>query len=367
MHSSDSHHSYDTSGAAGQTGHSAGLWLAASLCVFVLGLTLFLGFTLLPEWRASGASAMEALLRDLPIGISMSGDSVLMLALNKAALLCLAVLPVMLLEAALCGWRASSFARLMPGRSTSASYDLLIFTLHLGGLWKFVIQIFTLGGMILVTVLMAQLIVMCGLFGLRLHTGSVIADVALAFVLFTFTDYWCHRFFHTRTFWPLHRMHHSATEMTSLNLWRNHPVAPAFEAFFKVWPFALFDLPPLAVTGIGLVVLAYLHLIHSNIGWHWGWFGRWILIPPAGHWMHHSDDPNLYGRNLGIPVIWDRLFGTFADPRLAVGVERLGVSDAEANTGRLHVEAWRDLVEWLRGLWRLVPTPGRGDKLTSGD
>jgi len=70
--------------------------------------------------------------------------------------------------------------------------------------------------------------------------------------------------------------------------------------------------------------------------------------------MHHSDDPYFYGRNLGIPVIWDRLFGTFADPRLAAGIERFGVCDAPTNTGRPHVEAWRDLMQWRRAIWRLV-------------
>ncbi|WP_431284864.1 sterol desaturase family protein [Humitalea sp. 24SJ18S-53] len=339
--------------------------MAAAFLLSATGSVLLLGFTLLPDWRAAGASAMDGLLGELPFGLS--GEAAFVLALNKAMLLCLAVLPVMLLETALCGWHRSSFARLLPGRSTSAGYDLLIFALHLMGLWKFLVAACTLGGMVLVSALTAQLVADFTAQGLRIRTGSVPVDIALAFVLFTFADYWSHRFFHTRTFWPLHRIHHSATEMTSLTLWRNHPVAPAIEAFFKVWPFALFDVPALAVTLIGFALLAYLHLIHSNIGWHWGWFGRWILIPPAGHWIHHAHDAELHGRNLGIPVIWDRLFGTFADPRLASGVHRLGVSDAASNTGRPHAEVWHDLVEWLGGLWRLLPRFDRRKEASGSD
>jgi sterol desaturase/sphingolipid hydroxylase (fatty acid hydroxylase superfamily) len=192
-------------------------------------------------------------------------------------------------------------------------------------------------------VLLAQVAAQVAAQGLKLHSGSVALDCVLAFILFTFTDYWSHRLFHGRTFWPLHRMHHSATEMTALTLWRNHPTAPVLEVFFKVWPLMLFDAPAAVVAGVGLGVQVYQHLVHSNIAWHWGWFGRWVLQPPAAHRLHHAMDPVLHDRNLGIPVVWDRLFGTWADPRQAGPHLAIGVADSATNTGRLHLEAWQDL------------------------
>lgn len=326
----------------------AGLMVLGLAVAFAAaGLVLVLGVALLPEWHATGLALAAQAVALLPFNVR--SEAALALVLNKAALICAAILPVMALEAALSGWQHSSFARLAR-RSTSSSYDLLIFALNLFGLWKFIVQLFTLGGMIVVGALTAMLVAEVAQAGVRLHTGIVALDVALAFVVFTLADYASHRLFHTRAFWPLHRMHHSATEMTALTLWRNHPVAPAIEAFFKVVPFLLFDVPAAAVTVIGLVVLAYQHLIHSNIGWHWGWFGRWVLLPPSAHRIHHSTDPALYGRNLGIPAIWDRLFGTFTDPRLGTPDLPVGVTDVPTNTGRPHVEAWADLKEWLRGL-----------------
>ena len=329
-------------------------WPLAGLVVLGLavafaatGLVLVLGVALLPEWHAAGLALAEQAVALLPFDVQ--SEAALALVLNKAALICVAILPVMALEAALGGWQYSSFARLAR-RSTSSSYDLLIFALNLLGIWKFIVQLFTLGGMIVVGALTAMLVAEVAQAGVRFRTGHVALDVALAFLVFTLADYASHRMFHTRAFWPLHRMHHSATEMTALTLWRNHPVAPAIEAFFKVVPFLLFDVPAAAVAVIGLIVLIYLHLIHSNIGWHWGWFGRWVLLPPSAHRIHHSTDPALYGRNLGIPVIWDRLFGTFTDPRLGTLDMPVGVTDVPTNTGRPHMEAWADLKEWVGGL-----------------
>jgi sterol desaturase/sphingolipid hydroxylase (fatty acid hydroxylase superfamily) len=185
-------------------------------------------------------------------------------------------------------------------------------------------------------------------FQLRIYTGSVAADAALAFLVFTFCDYWNHRLQHTSPLWPLHRVHHAAEEMTVLTLWRQHPSISAVEPFFKLWPLALFDVSGQCVAIAGMVIVAYEHLIHSNLRWNWGWFGRWVLIPPTGHRLHHYIDPACQMKNLGIPVLWDRLFGTW-DGGPPPG-EQLGIADVAYNTGHPFREAWRDLVEFLTGL-----------------
>jgi sterol desaturase/sphingolipid hydroxylase (fatty acid hydroxylase superfamily) len=45
---------------------------------------------------------------------------------------------------------------------------------------------------------------------------------------------------------------------------------------------------------------------------------RWVLISPALHRIHHSLEETAQQRNFGDTfVIWDRIFGTYADERLA--------------------------------------------------
>ncbi len=47
----------------------------------------------------------------------------------------------------------------------------------------------------------------------------------------------------------------------------------------------------------------YQLLVHTNVTWTWGWFGRWVLISPAAHRLHHSTNPEHYGKNLSVLTI----------------------------------------------------------------
>jgi sterol desaturase/sphingolipid hydroxylase (fatty acid hydroxylase superfamily) len=55
---------------------------------------------------------------------------------------------------------------------------------------------------------------------------------------------------------------------------------------------------------------------HSKINSNWGFIGKYILVAPASHRVHHSNNPEHYGKNLGsILIIWDRIFGTYYQPK----------------------------------------------------
>ena len=122
--------------------------------------------------------------------------------------------------------------------------------------------------------------------------------------------------------WSLHRVHHSATNLTPLTLFRVHPVESIF--YFArglivfglvsgifVWLFGskVNGLHVLGVDLFGFIFAAMAsNLRHSPI---WLSFGKLenFLISPAQHQLHHSMDhghPN-YGTCL---AIWDRIIGT---------------------------------------------------------
>ncbi len=269
----------------------------------------------------------------------------------RLLVLVISLVPVLLFETWVVGYQNSSMGRLFSGRSVSATYDLAIFALVLCGLWTFLSVVLGFGMSWLLEQMNHSMPTDRSIHDLKIRTGSFWGDLSLYFVALTFFDYWTHRLFHMKPLWYLHRMHHSATEMTVLTLWRGHPAAPVVESVLRTWPLALFDMSAACTALIAYFVVSYEYLIHSNLPWTWGWFGRWVLIPPAGHRIHHSSDPAHVSVNLGIVVLWDRLFGTWRGS--GIGTESIGVVGVPYNSGRYLEEAWRDLLVFLRALLKM--------------
>jgi sterol desaturase/sphingolipid hydroxylase (fatty acid hydroxylase superfamily) len=340
--------------------------LAVALLVLAVitwtGLLAGLASVLLVDHlRGSLAGWIDGLRIELPLAGRVSGEALLTRVVDKLAMLSFAIVPVLLLETAVLGARDSSLWRMFRGRSVSSLTDLAIYCLNLFGLWKYACILLTFGAVFVANFAVGNIVAAIARFQLRIHSGSVPADAALAFLLFTFCDYWNHRLQHRSPLWPLHRIHHAAEEMTVLTLWRQHPAIAAIEPFIKLWPLALFDVSGQAVAISGIVIVGYEHLIHSNLRWNWGWFGRWVLIPPTGHRLHHHIDPVCQGKNLGIPVLWDRLFGTW-DGNAPPG-ERLGIAEVRYNTGHPIREVWRDLMDFLSGFGQWAKgLAGRGSR-----
>src|SRR5690349_21118919 len=73
-------------------------------------------------------------------------------------------------------------------------------------------------------------------FEIRTLTGHAVTDGLLYYVTYQFCDYWTHRLNHTRLFWPLHRIHHSATSLSPLVAYRFHPMERAIVSFLTILP-----------------------------------------------------------------------------------------------------------------------------------
>ncbi len=336
---------------SGQIGPLAIALIAGGILAWAAVLAILLVVLLWADGRVVLAGWIDGCQLNLPYYGRLSGEAAIAKFIDKLAMLAFAIVPVLMLETAVCGYRGGSLWRLTQGRSPSAIHDLIVYALNFAGLWKYLSILLSFGAVLAVGLVAGGIIQAFVQFDLRIRTGSLILDTALGFLLFTFCDYWNHRLQHRQPLWPLHRVHHAADEMTVLTLWRAHPTISAVEPLFKLWPLAVFDVPAETVAVIAMMTVTYVHLIHSNLRWDWGWFGRWVLIPPIGHRLHHHIDPENQSKNLGIPVIWDRLFGTW-DGRHPPD-DRLGISDMPYNRS-MPREIWRDLVDFLRESWRFV-------------
>ncbi|MBK9469705.1 MAG: sterol desaturase family protein [Gammaproteobacteria bacterium] len=66
---------------------------------------------------------------------------------------------------------------------------------------------------------------------------------------------------------------------------------------------------------VGLIDLLYQYWVHTELIGRLGILDR-ILVTPSNHRVHHGQNDYCIDKNYGgILVLWDRLFGTFADER----------------------------------------------------
>jgi sterol desaturase/sphingolipid hydroxylase (fatty acid hydroxylase superfamily) len=150
------------------------------------------------------------------------------------------------------------------------------------------------------------------------HAGGhgVVADMLIGYVSLTFVYYWWHRARHEVPFlWRwFHQVHHSATRIEVITSFYKHPVEVLVNGVLSsLIVYALLGLQPtaaaLAVTLTGLAELVY----HWNVKTPY-WLG-FVFQRPESHCVHHQR-----GRHTGnfsdLPL-WDMLFGTFDNPRVA--------------------------------------------------
>ena len=151
------------------------------------------------------------------------------------------------------------------------------------------------------------------------------------FTIFQFTlddlsKYIVHRFMHKwPILWALHKVHHSATTLTPMTVFRTHPLegiifsirsaitqAIGISLFFYLFGNAV-DL--YTILGVNIFVFLFnifgSNLRHSHIGIrYWRWL-EYVLISPAQHQLHHSIAKAHHDKNFGATLaLWDWLFGS---------------------------------------------------------
>lgn len=140
--------------------------------------------------------------------------------------------------------------------------------------------------------------------------------------------YWMHRLEHAiPALWALHKFHHSAETLSLLTSARTTQLTRGIETALVFAPAALLmnataPVPAIASPAFAIAVIYFVYstfvaingwFVHSNMTTDYGWIGRWLLVSPAMHRLHHAKSPSYHDRNFTFDlVLWDRLFGTYA-------------------------------------------------------
>ena len=172
-----------------------------------------------------------------------------------------------------------------------------------------------------------------GLQGILDHypIATSIAIAAQLFLFAEFLGYAGHYLLHRiPLLWAFHSAHHSAEVLTPLTLFRVHPVDELVSAVIRAVGIGVgtgiytgtshIDLPLGTLYGVNaiffIIHLAGHCLRHSHVWFSYGPVVSWILLSPAQHQIHHSNDAKHFNANFGnVLSIWDALFGTLYIPK----------------------------------------------------
>lgn len=135
-----------------------------------------------------------------------------------------------------------------------------------------------------------------------------------AFVGVDFFYYWWHRMSHeVNVLWAAHVVHHQSEDY-NLAVALRQSVLTSWSSL----PFYL----PLAVLGVEPVVFATIHAFSTLYQFwiHTELVGKvrgpldWVLNLPSHHRVHHAINEPYLDKNYGATlIVWDRLFGTYAE------------------------------------------------------
>lgn len=140
--------------------------------------------------------------------------------------------------------------------------------------------------------------------------------VWIALILATdFVWYWYHRMGHKiNLFWGFHVVHHTSEEFnytagTRITVFQ----AVVRTAFWSVLPLIGFPAP--MITTMLIVHGLYPFFTHTQVIGKLGIL-EYIMVTPSHHRVHHASNEGYLDKNFGdMFIIWDKLFGTFAEEK----------------------------------------------------
>ncbi len=217
----------------------------------------------------------------------------------------------------------------------------------------------SLGGIYLVVEALFQALLLVHIYGFiydhRLMTIEITPLTFFAlFIGLEFSYYWFHRASHRiRWFWAAHVAHHASEHMNFTTASRQS--ALYFFAGYWVFyiPLVWLGFEPIWVLFMYSLNLAYQFFIHTQ------WIPKlhpvieFIFDTPSHHRAHHGRNERYIDKNYGgVLIIFDRLFGTFAEEIDEVPVD-YGITRQVDSYNPL----WLNLHEWV-DMFRDVMQPG---------
>jgi sterol desaturase/sphingolipid hydroxylase (fatty acid hydroxylase superfamily) len=134
-----------------------------------------------------------------------------------------------------------------------------------------------------------------------------------ALLFYDFCYYWLHRAGHrVAVLWAAHAVHHQSEDYNLGTALRQTSSGFLLGGLFYL-PMAVAGVPPLVFGTVALIDLLYQFWVHTQQVGKLGWFDRWFCSP-SNHRVHHAVNDRYLDKNYGgILILWDRLFGSFAE------------------------------------------------------
>jgi alkylglycerol monooxygenase len=170
---------------------------------------------------------------------------------------------------------------------------------------------------------------------------------AAALLVYDFLYYWFHRLSHeVAVLWAAHVVHHTSEYFNLSTALRQTSTGAALGWLFYL-PMAVAGVPPMMFVVVALINLLYQYWPHTQLIGKLGWVDR-VFVTPSNHRVHHGQNDYCIDRNYGgILILWDRLFGSFAEERddepVCFGV-RKPLASFNPLWGNVHyyVDLWRE-------------------------
>lgn len=133
----------------------------------------------------------------------------------------------------------------------------------------------------------------------------ILADIAY---------YWEHRAAHRLGLgWATHTVHHSSPYFNISVAYRHGPLDAVFGLPFHL-PLVLIGFDPILVLFSAAVVQLYQTALHTETVGKLPRFIEAVMNTPSHHRVHHGSNKQYIDKNYaGIFIIWDKMFGTFAE------------------------------------------------------
>lgn len=117
----------------------------------------------------------------------------------------------------------------------------------------------------------------------------------------------------SRFFWAVHVTHHSSREYNLSTGFRSSVLMP-FYRFMYFIPLAVIGFDPIDIVFMYALTQTYGILVHTQAIKKLPRWVEYIFVTPSHHRVHHASNAPYLDKNMGmVLIIWDRIFGTFAE------------------------------------------------------
>jgi sterol desaturase/sphingolipid hydroxylase (fatty acid hydroxylase superfamily) len=160
------------------------------------------------------------------------------------------------------------------------------------------------------------------------------------FYLLHYADHYC------RFFWAVHVTHHSSEEFNLTVGFRSSVFQPLYRFIYFI-PLSLCGFEAKDIMFIYSATQIYGILIHTKYINKLG-FLEWFMSTPSHHRVHHGSNVPYLDKNMGMVfIIWDRLFGTFAEEKEEV---RYGLTENinTRNPAKVVFHEWKGILKDLK-------------------